>query len=266
MVIKKGIKMKKIIILFILFLTTIVYAEKSKIGVSSNTEGAYIYVDDKKIATIGIGYTSLLLEEGNHTIKVEKTSKNKDWLYSGKKTIFVSDDTSFNIHIQTRKTASEYRLNRLKKAKKSKKIILSKKTKAKTYKRKSTKPKVFFRAYGLSIIKTRGDFIRSLNGVIVDTKRKLFWQDSKDVIDRKHAWAEANEYCNSFVLSGISNWRLPSKKELNTLYHAKRNKIFEHEVSGYIWTSDSIEKDKMVYDTYGLSKPNILYTRCVSNK
>ena len=251
--------MRKIGIFIALFLSTIAYAEKSKVGVSSNIEGAYIYIDNKKVATIGVGYTSMRLNEGDHTIRVEKTSTDKDWLYTASKEIYVSDNTAFNIYIETKKTATEFRLNRLKNNKKEDKIKLSEKlVKPKT-------PKVFFRAYGLSIIKTRGDFIRSMNGVVIDKNRKLFWQDSKDVIQRKQTWNEANDFCKSFSLSGIDNWRLPTEQELDTLYHAKKNKIFEHMVSGYIWTKNIKVKEKLVFDTYGVSTANILYSRCVSN-
>ena len=53
-------------------MVTSLYAGKGKIRVSSKPSGAYIYVDGKKKAMTGEGFTSILLEEGEHIIKVEK--------------------------------------------------------------------------------------------------------------------------------------------------------------------------------------------------
>ncbi|MCP4113742.1 MAG: SUMF1/EgtB/PvdO family nonheme iron enzyme [Desulfobacteraceae bacterium] len=81
--------------------------EKGKIRVSADREGAYIYVNGKKKAMTGEGYTSILLHEGEYEIKVEKKSDDGNWVYRGVKKVFVGEDTSTKIDIKTEKFPSE---------------------------------------------------------------------------------------------------------------------------------------------------------------
>ena len=53
-------------------MSTSLYAGQGKLRVSSEPSGAYVYVDGKKKAMTGEGFTSILLEEGDHNIKVSK--------------------------------------------------------------------------------------------------------------------------------------------------------------------------------------------------
>ena len=93
--------MKKIymILIAMTFLSTSLYASKGKIRIASQ-KGAYIYVDGKKKAMVGEGYTSILLEEGEYTIKVQKNSSDGKWIYKASKKVFVGGDTSTKINFE----------------------------------------------------------------------------------------------------------------------------------------------------------------------
>jgi WD40 repeat protein len=49
---------------------------------------------------VGEGYTSILLEEGEYTIKVQKNSSDGKWIYKASKKVFVGGDTSTKINFE----------------------------------------------------------------------------------------------------------------------------------------------------------------------
>jgi len=59
----------------------------------------------------------------------------------------------------------------------------------------------------------------SENGIITDTKTGLVWS-SKDN-GYKISWYDARSYCENFKGGGFSDWRMPTQKELATLYNKK---------------------------------------------
>jgi len=84
-----------------------------------------------------------------------------------------------------------------------------------------------------------GDF----SAVISDKKQHIYWQDS--VIPKKKNtkdWEDAEAYCNTLVLNGIENWRLPSFTELLSIVDYRHfepaiNPVFEHTAEGTYWTA-----------------------------
>ena len=97
--------MTKKLTLILLVFATVLYAGKGKIRVASDMQGAYVYVDGKKKAMTGEGFSSILLEEGDYTIKVVKP-KDKYMGYMAEKRVFVGEDTStkisFKLQLQAR--------------------------------------------------------------------------------------------------------------------------------------------------------------------
>ncbi len=51
--------------------------------------------------------------------------------------------------------------------------------------------------------------------VWVDTKSNLMWQNGK--LAKEKTWEDAKKYCNTLVLDGFSDWRLPTIEELRSL-------------------------------------------------
>ena len=56
---------------------------------------------------------------------------------------------------------------------------------------------------------------------LVDRKQGLMWQ-AKPVYKN---WNQAGKYCQNLSLGGFTNWRVPNKGELVSVY--KRNNIFK---------------------------------------
>jgi len=109
----------------------------------------------------------------------------------------------------------------------------------------------------------------------------LMWQDEpytekeKEVYDKSKEygkvlkWKHAVEYCQSLVLNGYDDWRLPSKKELIGLY--KNKKQLKNVASYYYWSATTNVSDSSdawyvsFYNGYDnwYSKTREGYIRCV---
>lgn len=59
--------------------------------------------------------------------------------------------------------------------------------------------------------------VKTINGheVVIDHVTGLNWQRHDD--GKKRTWREAVEYCENLALAGYSDWRLPTKKELQSI-------------------------------------------------
>jgi alpha-tubulin suppressor-like RCC1 family protein len=92
-----------------------------------------------------------------------------------------------------------------------------------------------------------GEFTDNGNGTIQDLRSGLMWQQTDDGIAK--SWPDALNYCNSLVLSGYSDWRLPNVKELVSILDispldidepAIDNDYFIGTQPSYYWTSTSV--------------------------
>lgn len=128
----------------------------------------------------------------------------------------------------------------------------------------------------------------SKDGVYIDSKQNLMWQDNQEAITiMKYWWIwdpkidngyldtsgdTAATYCENSILAGYNDWRLPTIEELNHLYSDKKN--LKHVASSYYWSSttdENYERDAFVVyfgdgsvDSYG--KRNRERLRCVRNR
>jgi len=55
----------------------------------------------------------------------------------------------------------------------------------------------------------------STNQVVIDTQRKLMWQDTNMPSNKE--WPDALSYCENLSLNGVSDWRLPNINEILTI-------------------------------------------------
>ncbi len=62
----------------------------------------------------------------------------------------------------------------------------------------------------------QGRFIDNKDGTVTDTKTNLMWAkyDNQGDID----WHDAKAYCEHIILSKYEDWRMPTIRELETLY------------------------------------------------
>lgn len=125
--------MKPLLIVLAISLS-MVYAGQGKVLIESSKQDAYIYVDGKKKAMTGTKPTVISLEEGDHTIEVKKA--DEEWIYSGKKDIFIGADTETQIYVSTDRTPTNARQMRLAKEKQERDV---KEAKRKAFEARLTK-------------------------------------------------------------------------------------------------------------------------------
>ena len=95
---------------------------------------------------------------------------------------------------------------------------------------------------GAVVLEKEKHFISYSDGTVLDTKHRLMWP-SMD-FRRYMSWSNAEAFCKSYTGGGYSGWRLPSLKELQTLYDPDNiNNAGYHtthliKISGYVWASD----------------------------
>jgi len=192
--------MKKLQLMMILLLmVSALHAGKGKVHISSEPQGAYIYVDGKKKAMMGEGYTSILLDEGEYVIKVHKPI-DELYEYIQSKKVFVGEDTAMNIEFQlSREMTAEGKVILAKEEAKTKGILAK------------------------SDVEKLARWKRS-SEVVTDTKLGLMWQDNTAVKSTKKSWEDAKKYCSNLSLEGYIDWRLPNYAELLTIVDYDRYK------------------------------------------
>ncbi len=65
------------------------------------------------------------------------------------------------------------------------------------------------------------DYIRDdKTNTVTDTEKKLVWQDDANI---SLSWKNAIKHCEELDFAGSTKWRLPNKKELDSLIDYKRS-------------------------------------------
>ena len=115
--------------------------------------------------------------------------------------------------------------------------------------------------------------------VVIDTKRKLMWQDDESVKNVQKDWQGAISLCKNLKFAGFDDWGLPSRMELlsitdKTKYNPAIQGGFKNVVSGHYWSSSPYVSDSsyvwVVDFDYGYGhgydgKRGSSYVRCVRN-
>lgn len=113
----------------------------------------------------------------------------------------------------------------------------------------------------------------------VKTIGNLMWQDEKYTVQNRRQlfWSGAKQYCSDLKLNNYTDWRLPSKKELFSIFDKNRNdftskfKYFKQDKGRCTWTSTPGRpyNDKKTFWCIGSentgehSTYNTRYVRCV---
>ncbi len=255
--------------LAILMMTTILFTgcfkEDGQIRIKSDIENAIIYIDGDKKGMTGDGYTTIIIEEGDHKVRIYK-EKNKEWYYEGTQDVFIGANSSVKVKIDTDKKATEYRIERLVQEKKEREIRL-----AKDKKERVNKKNIWNLKY-------------SKYEVYADYENQLVWQNNNDVNNIRKQWVStinykaknymntygdtATTYCENLKFADFTDWRLPTRNELTDLY---KRKIHLNGSSNYYWSSTTYPNYKyaalMIHasDGYEGSDPKkaIHSVRCV---
>jgi len=80
---------------------------------------------------------------------------------------------------------------------------------------------------------------------VIDDTHKLMWQDTYDNVKNRYTHDKSKQYCEALVLSGFSNWRLPTVENYKTIIDKTRvkeelmiNKAFKYILPADYWTGD----------------------------
>ena len=93
------------------------------------------------------------------------------------------------------------------------------------------------------------------NGTVTDLKTGFIWQKADDGNKRK--WEDGKAYCKALALGGLSPWRMPELKELETVAEYGRsqyvmNPAFSYQHSNY-WTASPSVQEPSKASTIGFS-------------
>jgi len=107
----------------------------------------------------------------------------------------------------------------------------------------------------------------------------LMWQDNKEAKTVRKNWNDAKDYCKKLNLLGFNDWRLPTKKELETIVNRYRTpaikKEFNNISSSSYWSSTSSSTIRTQYawfvnfyygNVHYNDKSNSHYIRCVRDR
>jgi len=117
------------------------------------------------------------------------------------------------------------------------------------------------------------DFIK-INDIVSDSKTDLIWQNN--MLGTQVNWEEAIEVCDSLLLEGYEDWRLPTLTELMSLidednFDPAIDAIFNNTASSQYWSSTT-HLNNRYYAWFvnffngtqeGSYKNNNYYVRCV---
>lgn len=113
-----------------------------------------------------------------------------------------------------------------------------------------------------------------VSDTVTDEFTKLMWQD--DAVGSQMDWTSAVSYCSALTLSGYTDWRLPTRQELQGIAdYGKTNPaisttFLNTNTSYYYWTSTDHVASSDAWcvgfgsgDQTNFFKSNGLYVRCV---
>ena len=132
-------------------------------------------------------------------------------------------------------------------------------------------------SYEIVIDETLKQFVRDdSKEVVIDTKRKLMWQDDESVKNVQKNWQGAISHCKNLNFAGFDDWRLPSRMELHnitdkTKYNPAIQDGFKNVVSDlYCSNSPRVSDPSSVWgvifyygDDYWSNKSHSSLVRCV---
>jgi len=118
------------------------------------------------------------------------------------------------------------------------------------------------------------EYEKSIN-VVTDHTNQIIWQDDSEVIDYKENYTTSQVYCDTLILNGYIDWRVPTIKELQKIIDLKNknyiNSYFKFVNPEYYNTITGFKGDEISHwvidfksgKTLTDLKKNLKYVRCV---
>ncbi len=234
------------IILVTAMLLTGCFKEEGQVRIISDVQNAIIYIDGDKKGMTGDGYTTIILEEGEHKVRVYK-ERGEEWYYEGVKNVFVGAKSSVKINISTSSKPTGFRLARLAREKKAEEERLAREKKAekeRLAREKKAEEERLAREKKESILRGKKFGLSSYpKDTFYDTDTKRMWQDDENNgnTSLEKDWSSANSYCKNLSIGEYSDWRLATKNELINLYKHKSN--LQNIGSDNYWSSTTYENN-----------------------
>ena len=108
----------------------------------------------------------------------------------------------------------------------------------------NTLHKLIFLLVSMSLCSVQADeFYRDdAKEVVIDTKRKLMWQDDISARGIDKSYEDAKAHCDTLDFAGHRDWYLPNLDELKSIIKADNYprsilKVFSNVYSDYYWSS-----------------------------
>jgi hypothetical protein len=109
-------------------------------------------------------------------------------------------------------------------------------------------------------IGNKSRFVASSDGTVLDRETGLMWAATDNGEDIN--WADAVSYCDAFQGGGHTDWRLPTEKELKTIFDPNSEKKFK--TNQFItltaccpWSGDSRGKKRAVGIIFIIGEKNV---------
>lgn len=99
----------------------------------------------------------------------------------------------------------------------------------------------------------------NIDEIVIENSTRLTWQDNAAVLSNNRNWNNAVIYCDLLVLGGFTDWRLPTRTELESIHATTLTSgpyiyaIFENIPSGFAgyWTSTTYDDTTAFYLNFG---------------
>ena len=239
--------MRKVLLsMVIVSMASTLFAEVGKVVIHQESKKATLYVDGKKNIILTKELTPILLEEGNHVLKVVNPINEQCEKY-GEKEVYVSSSGSLKVNFKFEKKLEPTEAYRK---------ILDKKDSIKFQR-----------------------FVRIKDNIVTDRKLGLMWQDDEYPSRTKRDLKGAKEYCSELKFSTFNDWRLPTYRELLTVVDYDRYDpaivpLFKKTFFKRYWSSsqDISAPDYAWVVDFGKGKTTTIiksrrhYVRCVREK
>ena len=173
---------------------------EGKLRVVSDLENQSVKINGKELGKIRVGYATYILEEGNYTIEIKDLRNNGEWLYSAKGSVQVKNNKVSTLELETIKTETQKRKNRIEREKKEKEVLIKKQQET-------------FRALFSSNKLPKNVFINHDDGTL--------WYYNKYT---KKSKTSADVYCDNLSVEGVGGWRLADQRQVESAYTLLKEK------------------------------------------